>query len=141
MLRTGNKQGFTPLDSKHLTGFTFIEIMFAVVILSFGLVLVLRSFATTLEGIKRSENVKIASYFLEEKMEEIKEKAKEENGIARGESSGEFTILTPRRCKWSLEVAPSGVDEDLNEAELVISWTEGKNQRSIFATTYLENKD
>jgi len=127
MLRTGSKQGFT-----------LIEIMFAVVILSFGLVLVLRSFATTLEGMKRSENVKAASYLLEEKMEEVKEKAKEEEGISRGTASGEFDSTD---CKWSLSVKQSDVDEDLNEAELEISWTEGKNQRSIFATTYLENKD
>lgn len=128
MSRTGNR------------GFTLIEIMLAVVILSFGLVLVLRSFATALDGITRSENVKAASYLLEEKMEEIKEKAKEEDGIKRGASSGQFTVLTPRRCEWSLEVVPSGVDEDLNEVKLEISWQEGKSKRSLFGTTYLENK-
>lgn len=122
------------------SGFTLIEIMLAVVILSFGLVLVLRSFATALDGITRSENVKAASYLLEEKMEEIKEKAKEEDGIKRGTSSGQFTVLTPRRCEWSLEVVPSGVDEDLNEVKLEISWQEGKSKRSLFGTTYLENK-
>jgi len=128
MLRTGNKQGFT-----------LIEIMFAVVILSFGLVLVLRSFATTLEGMKRSENVKLASYLLEEKMEEVKEKAKEEKGIVNGNAFGEFEDY--KDYNWNLNVNPSSVDEVLNEVKLEISWTEGKNQRSIFATTYLENKD
>lgn len=135
MLRTGSK------------GFTLIEIMLAVLILSFGLVLVLRSFATALDGLKRSENVKAASYLLEEKMEDIKEKAKEEGGIVKGNSSGKFgnndytdlkTDYTDHR--WDLSVKQSGVDEDLNEVELVISWQEGKNKRSLFATTYLENK-
>jgi len=126
MLRIGNK------------GFTLIEIMFAVVILFFGLVLVLRSFATALEGMKRSGNVKAASHLLEEKMEEIKEKAREEGGIVKGTSSGEFDNTD---CKWGLSVKQSDVDEDLNEAELEILWTEGKNKRSLFATTYLENKD
>lgn len=130
MLQIGN--------SKY--GFTLIEIMFAVVILSFGLVLVLRSFATTLEGLKRSENVKEASYLLEEKMEEIKEKAKEEAGIVKGNSSGEFG-QDYKGYNWNLSVSPSDVDEILNEVKLVISWLEGKNQRSLFATTYLENQD
>jgi prepilin-type N-terminal cleavage/methylation domain-containing protein len=129
MLRTGSK------------GFTLIEIMLAVLILSFGLVLVLRSFATALDGLKRSENVKVASYLLEEKMEDIKEKAREGGGVTEGYSSGEVTISTPRECKWSIEVVPSGVDENLNKVELVISWTEGKSKRSLFATTYLENQD
>lgn len=126
MLRTGNR------------AFTLIEIMFAVVILSFGLVLVLRSFATALEGMKRSENVKAASYLLEEKMEEVKENAKEEGGIVKGNSFGKFDDTD---CKWGLSVRQSGVDEDLNEVELEISWIEGKNKRSLFATTYLENQD
>ncbi len=136
MLRTGNK------------AFTLIEIMFSVVVLSFGLVLVLRSFATTLEGIKRIEFVKLASHLLEEKMEEVKEKAKEEEGIANGNAFGEFenTDYTDLKTdytdyRWSLNVMPSDVEEALNEVELKISWTEGKNQRSIFAATYLENKD
>ncbi|MBL7085413.1 MAG: type II secretion system protein [Candidatus Omnitrophica bacterium] len=128
MLRTGSKQGFA-----------LIEIMFAVVVLSFGLVLVLRSFATTLEGIKRIEFVKLASHLLEEKMEEIKEKAKEEEGIVNGNAFGEFEDY--KDYNWNLNVNPSDVDEVLNEVKLEISWTEGKNQRSIFATTYLANKD
>jgi len=136
MSRTGSK------------GFTLIEIMLAVLILSFGLVMVLRSFATALDGLKRVEFVKVASYLLEEKMEDIKEKAREEKGIARGASSGEFrksdytdlkTDYTDHR--WDLSVKQSGVDEDLNEVELVISWQEGKNKRSLFAATYLENQD
>ena len=122
-------------------GFTLIEIMFAGVILSFGLVLVLGSFATALEGIKRSENVKIASYLLEEKMEEVKEKAKEEGGVVKGNTFGEFGNTDYTDYKWSLSVNQSNVDEDLNEVKLEISWTEGKNQRSLFATTYLENRD
>lgn len=129
MLRIGSK------------GFTLIEIMFAVVILSFGLVLVLRSFATALDGIKRTENIKVASYLLEEKMEGIKEGVKEENGIARGESSGELGNADYTDYRWSLNVMPSAVDEDLNEVKLEILWIEGKNQRSLFATTYLEDKE
>ena len=125
MLQTGNR------------AFTFIEIMFAVVVLSFGLVLILRSFAVSLEGIKRSENVKFASWLLEEKIEEVKQKAKEERGIIKGNSSGEFGNADYR---WELSVNPSGVDEALNEVKLGIFWSAGKNQRGLFATTYLENK-
>jgi len=132
MLPTGNSN--PEIRDK---GFTLIEIMFAVVILSFGLVLVLRSFATSLEGIKRAERVKFSSCLLEEKMEETKEKAREEGGIAKGNFSGEIS----QDYKWGINVKQGDVSEDLNEVKLEILWTEGKNQRSIFATTYLENKE
>lgn len=132
MLPTGNSN--SDIRDK---GFTLIEIMFAVVMLSFGLVLVLRSFATSLEGIKRAEKVKVASYLLEEKMEEIKEKTREEDGIPRGNLFGEPN----QDYKWDLSINQSDVSKDLNEVKLVISWQEGKNQRSIFATTYLQNRD
>lgn len=119
-------------------GFTLIEIMMAVAILSFGLVLVLQSFATALEGLKGARRVSAASSLLEEKMEELKEKAREENGMAEGPLSGEFD-KEYKGYKWDASVKPGPVAE-LNELELTVSWTDGKTPRNLSAVTYVDTK-
>jgi prepilin-type N-terminal cleavage/methylation domain-containing protein len=57
--RTGNGPGFTPLEKTHgelnsLTGFTFIELMTAVSILSLGLVMISRIFLSSLDYINHA---------------------------------------------------------------------------------------
>ncbi len=119
-------------------GFTLIEIMMAVAILSFGLVLVLQSFATALEGLKGARRVSAASSLLEEKMEELKEKAREENGMAEGPLSGEFD-KEYKGYKWDASVKP-GPAAELNELELTISWMDDRTSESLSAATYVDAK-
>ena len=119
-------------------GFTLIEIMLTVAILSFGLVIILQSFATALDGLKRTRGVSVASSLLEEKMEELTEKAKEEEGMVEGPLSGEFD-QEYKGYKWNVSVNP-GADADLNELELTVSWTDGETPRSLSAVTYVDAK-
>lgn len=112
--------------------------MLAVAILSFGLVIILQSFATALESLKRSAGVTKASYLLEEKMEELKEKAREEEGMAGGALSGGFDGEY-KDFKWDASVKP-GVTGELSELDLNISWAEGSKPRSLSAVTYVDTK-
>ncbi len=128
----------TSRTGKISPGFTFVEVMLTTVILSFGLVIVLQSFATALEGIKRSASNRTASYLIEEKMEELKEKAREEQGLADGPLTGEFDPQYGS-YKWNAEVKP-GPATGLSELGLLISWSEGNKPRSISAVTYVDAK-
>ena len=98
----------------------------------------LQSFATALEGIKRSASNRTASYLIEEKMEELKEKAREEQGLADGPLTGEFDPQYGS-YKWNAEVKP-GPATGLSELGLLISWSEGNKPRSISAVTYVDAK-
>jgi len=122
-------------------GFTLIEVLLTVVILSVGLVLILRTFLTTLHTLQRTEEAAVVSLLLEEKMEAIKLQAAQEEGLALGVDSGKWAPSKTKTYDWKLGVSPSGVDEKLNEVRLDISWKQGKSPRRLFATTYLENKE
>ena len=62
-------------------GFTLIEVLLTLFILSVGLVFILRSYVTTLDAIIRVDDISVLSTLLENKMEEVKNETIENNGI------------------------------------------------------------
>ena len=120
-------------------GFTFIELMFAVVLLSFGLIAIMRSFMITIDSMNRTEHILAASKFLEDKMEELKQTTKENNGIAPGRTAGQFESEKKKDFSWELSVLPSGISDELNEAKLIISWKERNKPQRLVTATYLKN--
>ena len=119
-------------------GFTLIELMAAVVILSFGLVLVLRSFVTAVDAVKRLESIPPAVHLLEEKMEEIKNDNREQKNVSAGESAGEFPAWKNETYAWKLNMNPTPSEGNLSEAQMTITWKQGTSQRTLSAFTYLE---
>lgn len=118
-------------------GFTLIEIMLSVAVLSFGLVVVLGSFATALDCLKRSRETMKASYLLEEKMEELVRAAKEEGGLAPGRSDGIFEGEYGGHG-WAVSVNPD--TDGLAVLELTVSWTEGRKPRTLSAAVLVDAK-
>lgn len=122
-------------------GFTFIELMCAVLILSFGLTGIMHSFMTTLASMQRTRNIEIVSSLAQEKMEEIKRAAAENEGILEGRETGQFELAQDQSFTWELAVIPSGVSADLNEVRLVTSWPERNVIQKFITTTYLDNAE
>jgi prepilin-type N-terminal cleavage/methylation domain-containing protein len=127
------------LPTSKDSGFTVIELMFAVLILSFGLTGILHSFITTLTSMQRTQNIELVSALTEEKMEEIKRETAENQGIAPGRTSGQSHIAEGKTFDWELVVIPSGVADTLNEVRLVFSWPEHNTTQKFITVTYLKN--
>ncbi|MDD5596229.1 MAG: prepilin-type N-terminal cleavage/methylation domain-containing protein, partial [Candidatus Omnitrophica bacterium] len=66
---------------KIARGFSLVELMVAVSILSIGIVMVIRSFLGSAKVINISQNRIAAANFLEKKMAELEEKAFIERGL------------------------------------------------------------
>lgn len=126
---------------KNRKGFSLIELMIAVSILSIGIVLVLRSFlssATTLNSM--FSRIK-AMQLLEIKMNELEQESNELGGITERGSQEEIK-LGSRSANQILEIAPLEIEdfEDLDEIRIILSWQEaGRFQDEILAT-YLPKK-
>jgi prepilin-type N-terminal cleavage/methylation domain-containing protein len=127
-------------------GFSFVELMVAVVILSVGLVFIIEGFIVA-AGAMNTSSIRIQLVpILESKMYELELSAEENNGIERGTSEGEF-LLDSRSASWNLEI--TGVEkeeeldlsDDLNEVKLEVSWQEKNLPRQIQVLTYLRNKN
>jgi prepilin-type N-terminal cleavage/methylation domain-containing protein len=147
-------------------GFTLVELMVAVSILSIGIVMVARSFLMATSVLDSSRNSLEAIKFLEEQVAWLIQLEHEEGGVEEGGST-EQVFLGGRPAEWSLEMVlaeppiesevtdvvaedpTGGVDEeeetrvfteDLIEATLRLSWREGHRDTSESWVTYLDLK-
>lgn len=126
-------------------GFTFIELMVTVIVLTVGLVLIIQGFITAAGALNNMQDNIQAVRFLDLKMQELEASAGKDNGIKRGNSEGKFSSGA-KDFNWSLEVI--GVEkekdldlsEDLNEVRLKVSWQEKGLPKDLSAAAYLRNK-
>ncbi len=91
MSRIGNK------------AFTLIEVLTAVVILSVGIVGVIRCYLTLMNAVEAANFTADAAYLLKSKMADIEEKAIETPGLSEGMDSGVFADEYAR-FKWDTEI-------------------------------------
>ena len=128
ILRIGNNQ--------H-SGFTLVEIMLTITILTVGIIGILRAYATSINALEVSRDTIDAVCLLKEKMAEIEQTAIDEGGISPGSSSGRFEDEF-ENFLWKLEVKTGSI-EDLNEVTLVVSRV--GQPRKFSLVTYAENKN
>ncbi len=98
--------------------------MITVAVLSLGLVIIIHSFISCLNGTKAIVNYIDAGFYLERKMWDI------ENGL-------EDTYGEDEKYKWKLD---TNIIEDTNlsEAVLIVSWDQNKVEKKLTLTTYLK---
>ena len=118
--------------SKYLTigkskkGFLLFEVMITVAVLSLGLVIIIHSFISCLNGTRTIVSYTDAGFYLERKMWDI------ENGL-------EDTYGEDEKYKWKLDRNVIE-DIDLSEAVLSVSWDQNKVEKKLTLTTYLERE-
>lgn len=125
-------------------GFTLVEIMVSVAILSIGLVLILQGLAFSLGALRIAEDNLTAILAAESKMAEARILAKEDwDKLKSGlDEKWEFADLS---CQWKVEVnpvqwpseeIPKGY-EDLNQIEATLIWQEGRQKGKIPLVTLM----
>jgi len=127
------------LKTRKDPGFSLVELMIAVSILSVGIVAVLTSFLNSASLLDSLHNRLAAINFLEGKISDLRQKAIEEDGI-EPDSSQEEIALGNRRAEFKLEIQPLDVEElkdYINEAKFSLSWQEGNKNKEESLVTYL----
>lgn len=117
-------------------GFTLIEIMISIAILSVGLIFILQGLTKCLSILRISQDNLEASLLAEEKTNEFKIVAKQETGsfskVTSGESQSGNIALT-----WGIRLTPDSEYEDLNELITTVHWKEGRRSGASIFSTYL----
>ena len=126
----------TTLAIGRSKGFTLIEIMISVAILSFGLILILQGFTHSLNILSISENNLQATLLAEEKIAQLQIDAKQNEYEFLTDLSGELK-LNNIEFNWETRITPDGEYQDLNSVLTIISWKEGKRKGSVPVVTYL----
>jgi prepilin-type N-terminal cleavage/methylation domain-containing protein len=122
-------------------GFTLIELVMAVSILSIGVVLVLRSFLSSSGALNVIGDRLSAIEILEGKVSALKEDASA--GALKEANTNDRVDLNNRKASYSLHISklnPDDKETNIEEVRLGLSWQEdNKGQEEILAT-YIENK-
>jgi prepilin-type N-terminal cleavage/methylation domain-containing protein len=117
-------------------GFTLIEVMISISILSIGLVFILQGFNRSLNVIKISEdNLEIISLAKEKMAEVILENKETKDSININQE------LSYQDIDFKLEVNSTNLQdyENLDKLDCKIIWKEGKREGKMNIFTYLRN--
>lgn len=118
------------------SGFTLVEIMVSVAILSLGLIVILQGFAGSLNILRVCRNNLEASLFAEEKMTELEINIKQSKNAFIKDLSG-ATQVGNLELQWQIVMAPDLEYKDLNKILATISWKEGKRKGVNSLNTFL----
>ena len=128
-----------------------MELMVTVSILAVGIVMVLRSFLSISAALDSGSNRIMAMQLLEDKMNALEQKAKEDAGLFL-ETKEEQARIGNRDATLKLEVVhletpefgieeQGGNKEKINEVKLTLLWKEANINKDSILVTYLKNKE
>ncbi|MFC1658624.1 prepilin-type N-terminal cleavage/methylation domain-containing protein [Candidatus Omnitrophota bacterium] len=139
-------------------GFTMIELMAAVVILTTGLVLILQGLSSGMFVLNRAQRQYLATRIAAEKLEGLQEEAIRQEGLDTG-SESESVTLQGKHFSVTTEINPRVIetqkfpqiflpDEEpegyaqaqhvLQQADVRVSWQERAALQELTVTTYFE---
>lgn len=112
------------------TGFTLIEVLLAVALLTTALVLTMQGFSTCLRAAKLSERYTIATLLAQRKIADLEMVESLEATQEEGDFADEEGNPYPE-YRWSTEVVASSDVSDLYEATVTITWVDRGRERAI----------
>lgn len=134
-LRKRIKQSLKNGTSK---GFTLIEIVLAIFIMSLGIIAIMQVFPTTLMVSKDTEEMTRATFLAERKMEEVKGKIRYENDFANDYNESSPTAFPPPDENYKYTVIDTEDEHpgEVKEIKVTVwhdsnnnnSWDEGENR-------------
>jgi prepilin-type N-terminal cleavage/methylation domain-containing protein len=126
-------------------GFTLIEVMLVVTILAVGLVMVVRSYTSSLQAIKVAQNLAIANLLLEKKIWEWQEKKGRVEELSLEEEQGSFTLpfdgFNYGVSFIEQEDLPLEYEGRLYKGSFEVSWEQRKRRHTTSSVTSLRSKE
>jgi type II secretion system protein I len=123
-------------DGRRIKGFTLIEVLIALIILTGGIVFIFRSFIISQTALGIFQDTTQACLLAEDKMLEIEEGYRKNIGVKDADSGEQ--IIQRKNFQWDYTIV--GTDASaLKNLELVISWQgrRSEDKRSLKFFTYL----
>ncbi|MGB9699657.1 MAG: type II secretion system minor pseudopilin GspI [Thermodesulfobacteriota bacterium] len=115
-------------------GFTLLEVMIALAILSIVAIAFLRSQAGSVRLLDEAGYISLATLLAKEKMAELESKGFSEPGKSSGEGEGSFPGF-----KWERIVSATEV-WNVQKVQIKVLWKDGNNDRSLELITYLAKR-
>ena len=116
-------------------GFTLLEVMIAVAIISITAVTIIHTRNRSLDMLSESIDITTATLLAKQKMVEVEIKGFPETG----EDEGDFEEEEYNRFHWRRVVSPIDFSDHIRKVEVVISWNDGR-ERYVNIITYIAEK-
>ncbi len=145
--RTNSREfKFRRFPLKSAQGFTLIEVLVAVIILAFGLVLVVEGMVRTEQAFRISENMVMASQIADERIAESEILVREKNSLSFF-SESEKENQSGKTFEWERKTRPfshaSLMDTTkLNQVDVALSWKDGsaRSNTESFSTLIMNRE-
>lgn len=124
----------TTFSFRRPTGFTLLEVMIALAILSIVAVAFLRAQAGSLRLVDEASQISLATLLAKEKMAELESIGFSEPKKNTGTGGKEFPSL-----RWEQVVSLTEV-LNLRKAQVRVLWMEGQQERSLELTAYFAKR-
>lgn len=116
-------------------GFTLIEIMATVAILSFGILAIFESFFISMDAFGYYANYLNAHWWINEKIWELEDRLMETEYLMIKDEGGSFNTLN-KNFRWSTSVNPIDEENGVYKLDVSVYWHEGKRERFVYRGTY-----
>lgn len=121
-------------------GFTLVEIMVTVVILSLGILAIYESFFISLDAFNYYVNSLNAQAWINEKIWEFQNQMVAIEFLELGDKRGSF-IANDKDFHWSVYVNPIDEEYDAYRLDVSLFWQEGKRERFLYRAAYATTLD
>ena len=118
-----------------LTGFTFFEVMVAVAILAFGIVIVSQAFITSLDAAGYYFTHLQAQDWANDKIWEVSDSLIMKGFPVAEETNGQL-IIDNKNIDWNIDLIPLDEKGQFFQLNLVLSWREGKRMVEVRRAAY-----
>ena len=129
--------------SRGSRGFSLIELLVALVVLSLGVLALARLFPAASREQLRDRMRTAASYYAQDKVEALRALPTTDINLADGRHPGALTNESLGTTgAWQRYYTISHLDEPLDNlarVDVVVRWTTARGPDSVLATTYLEH--
>jgi general secretion pathway protein I len=122
------------LPSRRPTGFTLLEVMIALAILSIVAIAFLRAQAGSIRLVDESSQISMATLLAKEKMAELESVGFSQPQKNSGTESQDFP-----RFRWEQVVSLTEI-LNLRKAQVRVFWMEGTQERSLELTAYFARR-
>ncbi|MCX5708990.1 MAG: prepilin-type N-terminal cleavage/methylation domain-containing protein [Candidatus Omnitrophica bacterium] len=130
MSKTGNKK--RKADSR---GFTLIEVMVAVAVLSFGLVMVYQAFFIVLDSFNYSADYLEIVSWMDEKIWQVQDSIMRTGALEGNSNQGEF-VARNKNFDWAISSNVLGSAGNLYAVNLEVNWKEAKRKVKLSRFCY-----
>ena len=129
------------MDVKHKKfGFTLVEIMVTVVILSLGILAIYESFFVSLDAFNYYVNSLNAQAWISERIWDFQNQLIVIEFLELGDKRGSF-IANDKDFHWSVYVNPVDEEYDVYKLDVSLFWQEGKRERFLYRAAYATTLD